>query len=305
MKFNSHIFVLFFLISSGLNACEIQLSPILLFMSKTMTPYDWQPLMKNSNCSPEITQNIFEKLKESEGKISTQQLVSDYNTKVTITPSILEVVNLETLLRMKTHSFFKKISITGTLSSRLILLDKWDEITLQCQNCEDNNWNNSKFGKLGQRESTLLWQLQLTNNNQIKNLLLTTELINVKKVLKAKSPIEIGSSINQDLLEISYVADDLSQKYFHDNLSTLTNFELIKSMVPGDVLTLSHLKTKRLVQLGKNISAIIKKNGIELTLPAQALQSGGLGETIQIKNLKNNKQLSAEIIGQSKVLITL
>lgn len=302
-KILSSIFL--FCIAHSAMGCEIQLAPILLFMSKTMTPYDWQPLLKNSNCSPEITQNIFERLKDSEGKISTEQLVSEYNTKIHITPNVLEVINLETLLRMKTHTFFKKITINGQLAARLILLNNWNQIDLNCQNCGESQWINNSFGNKGKKESTLLWQLTLTHLEKPSNLLITTEQANMKKVLRAKLAITNNTSLSAENLETTYISENSNNKLFDGEINSLVNFDLIKNISSGEVLTHDYLRAKKIVHMGKTIEAIIKNNGIELTLPAQALQSGSLGQTIQIKNLKNKKQLSAEIIGQNKVLINL
>lgn len=286
-------------------SCEIKLSPILLFMSKTMTPYDWQPLMKNSNCSPEITLNIFEKLRDAEGKIYSEQLVAGYPGSIAITPNVIEVINLETLLRSKTQNYFKKVSINGQLTSRLVLLNKWDQIDLQCQNCESSQWSQNSFGKKGNYESTLVWQLKLNDQEQVKNLLITTEVANMKKALKAKSEIANLTTLNAESFETIYLSASSEDKVFDIGNKSLENFELIRNIHTGEVLTERHVQAKKLVHLGKTVDAIIKNNGIELTLPAQALQSGSMGQTIQIKNLKNKKQLSAEIIGQNKVLISL
>lgn len=178
-----------------------------------------------------------------------------------------------------------------------------------CQNCEQSNWNNSSisnnFGNKGHHESAFIWQLQITSAQETKNLLVTTEAANMKKVLRAKSAISINTALTPEMIEVAYLSQDSNTKVFEANITDIANFELIKSLSAGDILTENDLKAKKLVHIGKNIEAVIKNNGIELSLPAQALQSGGLGQIIQIKNLKNNKQFSAEIIGLNKVQITL
>jgi flagella basal body P-ring formation protein FlgA len=302
------LFLALFMFSIQLSqaeSCHIKLAPILLFMSKTMTPFDWQPVMKSSNCSPEITLNILEKLKDAEGKIYSEQLVSGYPVSITITPNHIEVINLETLLRSKTENYFKKITINGSLTSRLVLLDSFDQVKLECKNCETTQWNHSNFGKKGDYDSTLAWQLQLTSPSLTQNLLITTEVALMKKVLRSKNQLENSMTLNSDSFEISYISVNPQDKVFDPENTHLENFILIKPLSRGEVLTLNHVQPKKLVTIGKTIDAIIKNKGIELTLPAQALQSGSMGQTIQVKNLKNKKQLSAEIIGENKVLINL
>lgn len=270
-----------------------------------MTPYDWQPLMKKSNCSPEITLNILEKLQNAEGKIFSEQLAAGYPAPISITPDTIEVMNLETLLRSKTHTYFKNIVINGQLSARLVLLETWNQIDLQCKNCESSQWIHSHFGKKGNHDSTLVWNLKLSQDQEVQNLLVTTEVANMKKVLRAKSQILSSSTLSNDSFETTYISVSNNDEVFDANTAHLENFTLTKPLQEGEILTTNHVRARKLVSIGKNIVAIVKNKNIELTLPAQALESGSLGQTIQVKNLKNKKQISAEIIGENKVLINL
>ncbi len=127
----------------------------------------------------------------------------------------------------------------------------------------------------------------------------------MKKVLRAKTAIANNSAITQEQVEVIYLSQETNQKVFEAEPADLANYVLIKPLMAGEIITANHLKAKMLVHMGKSIEAVIKNSGIELTLPAQALQSGGLGQTIQIKNLKNNKQLTGEVIGHNKVQINL
>ena len=61
--------------------------------------------------------NILEKLQNAEGKIFSEQLAAGYPAPISITPDTIEVMNLETLLRSKTHTYFKNIVINGQLLS--------------------------------------------------------------------------------------------------------------------------------------------------------------------------------------------
>ena len=295
--------MLLFLMNSAFS-CELNLAPLLVFMSKTMTPNDWQPLMKSSNCSPEITQNIFDRLKDSEGKIISAQFTADYAMPIVIKPDVFEVTTLESLLRKKINKLFQKITINGQLTSRLILLDNYDNILIQCQNCE-NNPNTYSFGKMGERDNQLLWQVQITTSQNKTNLLVATESANIKKVYRATTHLQALGRINPENLETTYIAEDKNQEFFADDQLSISNFDLIKDLNPGDILTYKNLRPKKIVSIGKAVEAQIKSNGIELTIPAMALESGTMGQIIQIKNLKNKKQLSAEIIGINKVLINL
>lgn len=287
-------------------SCEIKLAPIILFMSKTITNFDWQPLLKQSNCSPEITQNILEKLRNSEGKMIAEQYSSEYSIPVSMQPSVIEVATLESILRHRTQSYFKKVALNGNLPNRILLLDNWSDLVITCENCDKEQRDGPQYGGMGRQEPNLRWLVSVPGSSPIINLSVITEVANVKKAFRAKKTIRANEKINpDDLIETYSFSDNQNQNFNLDNNMRLEHYELIRDLKEGDLLLTKDIKPKKLVTAGKIIDAIIKQNGIELSISAQAQESGSMGQTVQVKNLKNNKSLSGEIIGVNKVKVNL
>lgn len=295
------------LITHGwLHSCEIKLAPIILFMSKTITNFDWQPLLKQSNCSPEITQNILEKLRNAEGKMITEQYSSEYSIPVSMSPSVIEVATLESILRNRTQSYFKKIALNGNLPTRILLLQNWNDLVINCENCDKQESDGPVYGRLGQQEPNLRWLVTVQGTTPSVNLTVTTEIAHVKKAFRAKKDLHMNEKINiQDLAETYSFNDNNNQNFVLDNNSSIEHYELNHDIKEGDILLSKDIRAKKLVLAGKIVDAIIKQNGIELSISAQAQDSGVLGQIVQLKNLKNNKSLTGEVVGINKVKVNL
>lgn len=65
------------------------------------------------------------------------------------------------------------------------------------------------------------------------------------------------------------------------------------------------LEIKPLVANGDTIQLSVRADGVELTTSAKALQSGRLGELINLKNITTNKIIQARIISNNKAEVNL
>ncbi|HJV05935.1 MAG TPA: flagellar basal body P-ring formation chaperone FlgA [Chromobacteriaceae bacterium] len=64
----------------------------------------------------------------------------------------------------------------------------------------------------------------------------------------------------------------------------------------GQPLQKRLLLTPELVKRGQSVRIVARDSGIEVTVPGEALQSGGAGAVIKVRNVRNGSSLSARVV---------
>jgi flagella basal body P-ring formation protein FlgA len=77
-----------------------------------------------------------------------------------------------------------------------------------------------------------------------------------------------------------------------------------RSMRPGDLLRQTELSKPELVARNDNVTITFQVPGITLTMRGKALESGALGDTINVLNVQSKRSIQATIAGQGHVVVT-
>lgn len=288
--------------------CIINLSPAILFTSDRLLSMDFSSLISASNCSPEITSAILERLQDSSGTLRSESLLTDLEEKkVTILPTVIQIQKLKELIdsKIKDHRL-SNFTIQENID-KIIMLQK--PATMECST--DNNscklsiarntpsFNDNTFHSHSDSDNessnNTMFHIALTFK-QTKNVLIATEDIpalnndlNISKFIRAE--VDAESDPNDNDLEIS---DQMINRY--------TNISFIKK---GTRLKLDQIILKKMVHIGSTVKATVKAQSINLTISAKALESGVYGQNILIENLQNKKRFTGKVINENEVLITL
>jgi len=307
------------IITVQLNACEIKLSPVILFLSTNLKMSDLSSLYTNSNCSPEITTRILEKLSTSNGKIISQNLIESDDIKynetnlnersiqnidvlpatVSISPEIIETINLSEIIKLKNKNIlFDELEVLNLGIKKSYALPNIDALKIECAKCNTNE---------------LLWKISLTENTlphlpvakQI-TFYAKTKSYKLIKTLKAKSDItSLSNNLSADQFDIVFEKNEDSSNLFDLEKQNLVHFTNLANIKAGELLNLNMISLKKIVHMGKEIEAVVQSKEVQISIQAKALESGVFGQVINIENPKNKKKLSGEIIGPNKVLINL
>lgn len=92
--------------------------------------------------------------------------------------------------------------------------------------------------------------------------------------------------------------DKLSPRLPHDLVSEnfeFTEFEVTKTLMPGDMLRRSILRITPAVKEGEILTLNIRKGPLRLTTKVEALESGMIAENIQVRSLDSDKRLMVRI----------
>lgn len=121
------------------------------------------------------------------------------------------------------------------------------------------------------------------------------------KVLVSKELLKRGTVITPAMFsEAEMPAAGMENQLIAD-AKLLMNMELVRDLTPNTPLRTYDVKTAVLVKRGQEVQVSAGEGqGFLITMRAEALQDGGLGEQIRLKNSESGRSLTAVITGPNK-----
>lgn len=142
----------------------------------------------------------------------------------------------------------------------------------------------------------------MTRKNESKEYNLGLQVAALKPYLVATKKIESGQPVQESdfttrLLDMAQMTD------ISPVASELNGRKLNRTLMPGDVLYNSHLNKLFLVKAGIETKGVFEEGAIKLELAVVPQSNGSLGETISVKSVLTQKNFSAQVLENGKVLI--
>lgn len=107
-----------------------------------------------------------------------------------------------------------------------------------------------------------------------------------------------------DLVLMEKEMSDLPHQYFQAQAHLLGQ-RVRRNLSQGTILSGQHLEEVPLVERGQSLTIRVQGSSVVIDAPGEALEAGGIGSIIRVKNLVNNQTLQAKIISRNLVLIEL
>ena len=127
----------------------------------------------------------------------------------------------------------------------------------------------------------------------------------VDKVLVARLHLRRGSQIKASDFDFKeYDLNRLKYGYFTD-LKQILGKTLKRHLNQGAVLTPSAIAISKVIKRGESVSILAETAGITIRAKGQALEAGGIGDIIRVKNLNSKKEIEARITGPGQVKVDL
>ena len=132
------------------------------------------------------------------------------------------------------------------------------------------------------------------------HLLMATDFSEGRQVLVARQNLTAGRVLEPSLLEASLIySRDPSQHYFAV-FSGLEHAELIHNVRIGEPIRAADVRPATLVRRGHSVLLSVKTvGGLEVSLRAEALQDGKLGDPVQLKNPESGKVTTGIVSGKN------
>ena len=133
----------------------------------------------------------------------------------------------------------------------------------------------------------------------------TADIRHLRPVLVASRMLRRGEALMLDLVEL--VECDITQLrhgYFTD-IDALGDMRTRRSVVAGDVLTRNHVEVIPVINRGDEVELVARTNSLAISAIGQAMQDGGIGERIRVKNSDSGKVLYGQILDASTIQVGL
>jgi len=118
------------------------------------------------------------------------------------------------------------------------------------------------------------------------------------KVLVSKELLKRGTVITPDMFSESEMPAAGMENQIISDIKLLKNMQLMRDLTPNTPLRSYDVKTAVLVKRGQEVQVTAGEGqGFSITMRAEALQDGGLGEQIRLKNVESGRSLSGVITG--------
>lgn len=133
----------------------------------------------------------------------------------------------------------------------------------------------------------------------------SAKISQIAQVLVARQHIRRGSQIQANHFELKeYDLNRLQYGYITD-IKEVLGKTLKRHLNQGAVLTPSAITISKVIKRGENVTILAETSGITIRAKGQALEAGGIGDIIRVKNLKSKKEIEARITGPGQVKVDL
>ena len=120
----------------------------------------------------------------------------------------------------------------------------------------------------------------------------------VYKVLVSKELLKRGTVISPSMFSYAEMPVAGMENQIISDANLLKNMELVRDLTPNTPLRTYDVKTAVLVKRGQEVLVTAGEGqGFSITMRAEALQDGGLGEQIRLKNSESGRSLYGVITG--------
>ena len=121
-----------------------------------------------------------------------------------------------------------------------------------------------------------------------------------RSVVVAASNLSSGQILQPELLKLEKLEADKISKNHYLELSGLEGQELVRPVRAGEAIRLSDLRPSMLVRRGEQVLMTVGAAGsFQISVKAEALQDGRMGEQVKLRNTESGRTLSAIVTGKA------
>jgi flagella basal body P-ring formation protein FlgA len=136
----------------------------------------------------------------------------------------------------------------------------------------------------------------------VGHILLTGEVARLQRVLVAKRNLSAGDALDASQFELRTLSasESAQGQNFYGEVSGLQTSELSRNLRAGDALRTTDVRQALLVRRGQAVDlTVVTSSGLELSLRAEALADGRMGETVSLRNPESGRVLTGIVTGRN------
>lgn len=256
-------------------------------------------LVKNSTCSPEISNKLASLVSSSEGTVGSDFLKSELqkefsDVQIHFATKKLSLLDFNAALRDQlipdSNLYFSQARSLNGITT--LGLADGEQMRAVCDSCQS-------FG-----EKNIKIDIANVVSNTSRTLWFSSKIMAKVKVVKAKRNI----SFQQKALDANdFYFEEVMTITPENALTTLDNIGFYKSnktIVQNAVVSNLDLQAVNLINYGTPVSVTLVSQSISLQKTAMPLRSAHFGEVIELKG-PNNKNIAGKVVDFNKVVIEL
>lgn len=120
-----------------------------------------------------------------------------------------------------------------------------------------------------------------------------------RQVVVAAANLSPGQVLQPEMLKLEQVGPDKVNRAYYAEIAGLSGFEVLRTIRAGEPLRQSDVKPALMVRRGERVIMTVGSPGsFQISVAAEALQDGRLGEQVRLRNTESDRTLSAIVTGK-------
>jgi flagellar basal body P-ring formation protein FlgA len=117
-----------------------------------------------------------------------------------------------------------------------------------------------------------------------------------------KAVIYPGDVVSDELLETrAFIAHTVARATIHEAREALIGKVARRTLLKGQPIAVSAIRDPYLVSQGKTAVAVFEHGGLTITTNALALQNGGLGDVVSLRNLDSGSVIKGTVAADGSI----
>ena len=296
-KVSSWFFLLMFFLIKTQNtyACSIK-APSLIIWNNEKGNSRLNNNIEFKNCSKDISDKVINLIKDYSGRVSRNTIIAETKLKNFTLKNDFVVQSLDDFLNHKLKLSRDWRIIDAKLNNKstgIITKTHLESIDVDCYTC--NN--------LG--EKTIKVNIHDSNNKHKESYWIRAKLAMKTKVLVLEKNLNSSrNGLNPSLFKESSIYTTRPESLFQDKTS-LIFYRINRPLKKGHFLGNNDLSPIDLVKIGRPVNISLKRKGLILEGTAIPSRSARLGDVIQLKNSRTQKNIIGKIVGFNKAEVNL
>ena len=139
----------------------------------------------------------------------------------------------------------------------------------------------------------------------LRTMSVTADIRHLRPVLVASHMLRRGEALTEDMIEVAERDITMLRHGYFTEAGLLADMQTRRSLVEGNVLTRNHVEAIPVIRRGDEVELVARTNQLAVSVLGQAMQDGGVGERIRVKNSDSGKVLYGQILNASTIRVGL
>ncbi|MCX8022907.1 MAG: flagellar basal body P-ring formation chaperone FlgA [Syntrophorhabdaceae bacterium] len=140
---------------------------------------------------------------------------------------------------------------------------------------------------------------------RIRNIYISFTVMKKKQIFVLKEALKRGDVINEKDITVKEVLLWDNSNIYPEKIEDVLNKTLKRDMNGGSVLTTGVLENNYIIQRGQIVHIVAENNRLSVQTKGKSLDRGKIGDTIRVKNLTSDREITGRVAGNGVIKVDL